>query len=121
VNRIKTNERKTTKNIYNYIQKNASKEKPLTLENLSKKFNMTLEEIKHHIHLMKYKYNLKLNFKFEIPKQFKKNRKTLCRICKENFGTFREIERIIEEKGTEIRGIFVCDSCYDDIDKDDYQ
>jgi len=121
VNQIVTNERNLILKIYKYIQKNTTKEEPLTFESISNVFNISVEEVKHLIHQMKYKYNLNLIFKFDKPKQFEKHRKTLCIICKENFGTFREIERLIEEKGTNIRGVFVCDECYNKINKDDYQ
>jgi len=108
------NEIQIIRKIYKYIQKSASEKRPLKEKELMKRFKLTRQEFKHYFHLMLYKYNLPLKFKFDTIKD-EKNKKTICHFCKRVHGTFRIMERKTNIKGTEIHGLFVCDNCYNKI------
>lgn len=108
------NEAQIIKKIYRFIQKNSSENKPIKEKELMRKFNLSKKEFNHYFHLMIYKYNLPLMYKFDTIKD-KKNMKTLCHFCKKVHGTFRIMEKKANIKGTEIKGLFVCDECYNKI------
>lgn len=108
------NEAQIIKKIYRFIQKHTSDKKPIKEKELMKKFNLTKKEFNHYFHLMIYKYNLPLKFKFTTIKD-EKNKKTICHFCKKVHGTFRIMEKKANIKGTEIGGLFVCDICYNRI------
>lgn len=108
------NEAQLIRKIYRFIKNQSSEKKPIKEKELMKKFKLTKEEFNHYLHLMTYKYNLPLKIKFDTIKD-KKNNRTICHFCKKAHGIFRIMEKTASIKGTEIKGLFVCDNCYNKI------
>ena len=99
------------KKIYSFIQSNTKRNIPTSYKTIAKRFNLRIEEVKHFIHLMLYKYKLPLFFKFDTIIDDRTG-KTLCHFCKQEHGKFRLIDKEMNSNGTFLKGIFVCDKCY---------
>ena len=111
------NEYILVRKIYTFLEQRSSVEIPTHFHKIAKVSGLTIDEIKHFINLIQYKYNLSL--RFVSRKTDAKNIRTICLFCRKEYGIFRPMGTEIEitAEGTKIPGEFVCDECYNEIKK----
>lgn len=104
--------------IYEFITQNTKNNIPSSFKAIADRFNLKIDDAKHFVHLLHYKYNFPIFLEIGTIKDEKTN-KTLCRFCKKEHGTFRVMKTEIKSEGTNLRGVIVCDKCYQNIFKNE--